>query len=177
MSEEQEKKINVLALDLEGTLISNIVSQLPRPHLAEFLEFCLSSDFGVVLYTACSSHSARDALLRLSRHGYIPESMGMMPIVEWEKFTGDSRNPKNLQHAQKMFPDAKLHRCFLVDDISAFVALGQADQWIPIYPYGTPYSPDDTELLRIKKILIDILAGETEVTRRGYTLDIPIIGS
>jgi hypothetical protein len=30
----------VIALDLEGTLISNAVSQFPRPGLYSFLEYC-----------------------------------------------------------------------------------------------------------------------------------------
>jgi hypothetical protein len=34
-------RISVLALDLEGTLISNAVSQFPRPGLLAFLECCL----------------------------------------------------------------------------------------------------------------------------------------
>jgi hypothetical protein len=33
-----EKRIKVLALDLEGTLISNAMSQIPRPGLYDFLE-------------------------------------------------------------------------------------------------------------------------------------------
>ena len=34
------KDVEVLALDLEGTLISNAMSQIARPGLREFLEFC-----------------------------------------------------------------------------------------------------------------------------------------
>ena len=165
------KKVDILALDLEGTLISNIVSQSPRPHLKEFLQFCQDSDFCTVLYTACDTHSARDALMRLERYGHIPRIMGMMPIVKWNKFTGPTRNPKNLQHAQKMYPGSRLHKCYLVDDISAFVAIGQQDQWIPVLPFNLPYSRDDTELLRVKSIIQAIMAGDNTVMRRGYSGD------
>jgi hypothetical protein len=142
----------------------------------EFMQYCQHAPFDTVLYTACDTKSARNALMNLERTGRIPEGMGMMPIVVWDKFTGSQRNPKNLQHAQRMFPGVKLHNCYLVDDISAFVALGQSDQWIPIVSYGTPYPSDDTELLRIRTILHDIQKGDRTVTRRGYHDGIVIIG-
>lgn len=34
------KNVTAIALDLEGTLISNAVSQFPRPGLFDFLTFC-----------------------------------------------------------------------------------------------------------------------------------------
>jgi hypothetical protein len=42
----------ILALDLEGTLIFNAVSQFPRPGLYAFLEFCREHFERLVLYTA-----------------------------------------------------------------------------------------------------------------------------
>ncbi len=39
MSKEKQKQLTI-ALDLEGTLISNAVSQFPRPRLFIFLEYC-----------------------------------------------------------------------------------------------------------------------------------------
>jgi len=49
---ERQKGV-LVCLDLEGTLISNAVSQIPRPHLFEFLESL--TEFGdIVLYTSVS---------------------------------------------------------------------------------------------------------------------------
>jgi len=41
----------VLALDLEGTLISNAMSQIPRPGLAHFLSQCKELFPRVVVFT------------------------------------------------------------------------------------------------------------------------------
>ena len=37
---EDVQDVEVLALDLEGTLVSNAMSQIARPGLRDFLEFC-----------------------------------------------------------------------------------------------------------------------------------------
>ena len=42
----------VIALDLEGTLISNAVSQFPRPGLYSFLEYCQENFSRIVIFTA-----------------------------------------------------------------------------------------------------------------------------
>jgi hypothetical protein len=41
----------VLALDLEGTLISNAMSQIPRPGLANFLTRCAEIFPRIVMFT------------------------------------------------------------------------------------------------------------------------------
>lgn len=43
MSQSEVTKATTLALDLEGTLISNAVSQISRPGLYSFLEYCRNS--------------------------------------------------------------------------------------------------------------------------------------
>ncbi len=45
-SKEKQKNLTI-ALDLEGTLISNAVSQFPRPGLLTFLEYCHQNFVGV----------------------------------------------------------------------------------------------------------------------------------
>jgi hypothetical protein len=44
----------VLALDLEGTLISNAASQIPRPGLYEFLASCQQLFQRIVIFTTVS---------------------------------------------------------------------------------------------------------------------------
>ena len=41
----------VVAIDLEGTLISNAVSQFPRPGLYYFLEYCYKNFDRLVIFT------------------------------------------------------------------------------------------------------------------------------
>ena len=49
-------KPTILALDLEGTLISNAVSQIPRPGLHRFLEDVRSQFEELVLFTTVPRH-------------------------------------------------------------------------------------------------------------------------
>ena len=51
----------VIALDFEGTLISNAVSLFPRPDLYVFLEYCREVANRVVVYTAVSEPAFRKA--------------------------------------------------------------------------------------------------------------------
>jgi hypothetical protein len=45
--EQRKTKKLTIALDLEGTLISNAVSQFPRPGLFTFLEYCHQNFVGI----------------------------------------------------------------------------------------------------------------------------------
>lgn len=62
----------VIALDLEGTLISNAVSQIPRPGLWQFLEGCRSLAVRVVIFTAVSEDRFRAIAERLVEDGLAP---------------------------------------------------------------------------------------------------------
>lgn len=80
--------------------------------------------------------------------------------------------PKNIQYVQRMYPSIKLHNIYLVDDMEYFVAKGQWDQWIPVLSYqGASVRNDDTELLRIKYILRDLIVGKAIDIKSGYEGD------
>jgi NLI interacting factor-like phosphatase len=51
LSKEKQKQLTI-ALDVEGTLISNAVSQFPRPGLFTFLEYCYQNFARLVIFTA-----------------------------------------------------------------------------------------------------------------------------
>lgn len=62
---DREKHETLLCLDLEGTLISNAISQIPRPGLYAFLE-SVAEVRDLVLYTSVSServHAIRSLLV------------------------------------------------------------------------------------------------------------------
>lgn len=59
-----EGKPTVLALDLAGTLISNAVSQIPRPGLHEFLTQCAARFPRIVMFITVSEDLFR-AIARL----------------------------------------------------------------------------------------------------------------
>ena len=71
----------VIALDLEGTLISNAVSQIPRPGLWSFLEGCRSLAARVVIFTAVSEERFRAIAGVLVEDGFAPEWFASIDYV------------------------------------------------------------------------------------------------
>lgn len=57
-----------IALDLEGTLITDAEQQIPRPSLFNFLEACRQSD-SVVTYTIVDQNTAREITRELVAGG------------------------------------------------------------------------------------------------------------
>ncbi|ABC30146.1 hypothetical protein HCH_03396 [Hahella chejuensis KCTC 2396] len=64
---------SVLALDLEGTLISNAMSQIPRPNLHPFLTNCKQAFQRIVIFTAINEERFRKIAILLSDEGVAPE--------------------------------------------------------------------------------------------------------
>lgn len=54
MAQDGLKLPRIIALDLEGTLISNAMSIIARPGLADFLDMCRACAERLVLFTAVS---------------------------------------------------------------------------------------------------------------------------
>ena len=65
-------KVKVLALDLEGTLISNAVSQIARPGLFDFLEDCRELFPRIVIFTSVNEERFRAIANLLTTEGYAP---------------------------------------------------------------------------------------------------------
>lgn len=137
------KHDRVVALDLEGTLISNAMSQIPRSGLYRFLELCEQHIERVVLYTAVRRELALDIVHRLSGEGDAPPWFASIEYIEWSgphkdlAFTG-SRN------------------ALLVDDQRGYIAPGQEPSWLAIEEFEPPYDDDD-ELQRIWALLCEHL--------------------
>lgn len=140
----------LLALDLEGTLISNAVSQFPRPGLHRFLTFC-RSHFTVVVYTAVSEPRARAVLRQLESEGSVPTGFSAVPYVPW------SGPHKDLRFALPLVAGSVLDEARLVDDLEAYVHPGQTHLWVPIPSWSSPYPPSDQELSLLQIRLIDPL--------------------
>ena len=128
----------VLALDLEGTLISNAMSQLPRPGLRAFLDRCIASVPRVVIFTAVSTVRSRRILELLVAEGDVSEAVAALPIIDWDG-----------PHKDLRFLNAPEAECLLVDDLAEYIAPGQEAQWIPIAGWHAPYPEDDRELERV----------------------------
>ncbi|MEL6547304.1 MAG: NIF family HAD-type phosphatase [Myxococcota bacterium] len=133
----------ILALDLEGTLITNAVSQFPRPGLREFLEFAQTSFERVVIYTAVSENRTRPIIEQLYSEGVIPDSFATDWIyVDWSGAKKDLR----------LIPHCEPENVLLVDDQETYILETQLSQWIPIVEYAVPDS-EDQELFRVRRLL------------------------
>lgn len=133
----------VVALDLEGTLISNAMSQIPRHGLFRFLELCERHVHRVVLYTAVRRELAIDIVQRLAREGDAPSWLASIEYVEW------SGSKKDLR-----FVDAE--SVLLVDDQRGYILASQEDRWIAIQEFEPPYTIDH-ELQRVWRIICERL--------------------
>lgn len=124
----------LLCLDLEGTLISNAVSQLPRPGLHHFLEKAtLLCD--LMLYTSVS-HERLDSIRRLLINEHVaPTWFADLPVIH-PTGTVKYKSRCGCPHA------------LLLDDQVEVVAEGEEDWWIPIKEFSPPYSEDDCELIK-----------------------------
>jgi len=128
-----------IALDLEGTLISNAVSQFPRPGLYSFLEYCQRNFARIVIYTAVPEIYFRKIAKTLIDLKQVPDWFVNLEYIKWHgKY-------KNLT----FIPNIKLDRVIIIDDRAAYIKPEQKKNWISIREYSYPYSQSDRELTRI----------------------------
>ena len=137
------KDVEVLALDLEGTLISNAMSQFARPGLRDFLEFCGQAFPRLVIYTFISEDRFRQIARMLVNEGSAPGWFDALEYIDWDGKIKDLRR----------IPGADPERTVLVDDYEPYIHPQQRRQWVAIRPFAAPYPEEDRELLRIRTIL------------------------
>ncbi|WP_082498258.1 NIF family HAD-type phosphatase [Pseudorhodoferax sp. Leaf267] len=131
-------KVLVIALDLEGTLISSAVSQFPRPHLFDFLTGCQDLVQRIVMFTTVSESRFRSIAELLVRERHAPTWFASVEYVAW------SGPRKDLSFV----PLAKIEEVLLVDDVELYVQPSQREQWVPIQGFEPP-GDDDVELVRV----------------------------
>ncbi|WP_417532176.1 NIF family HAD-type phosphatase [Marinobacter lipolyticus] len=134
MEMKKENRRPLLCLDLEGTLISNAVSQIPRPGLYPFLErAAVLCD--LMLYTSVSRQRVDSIRHLLIEEQVVPAWFADLPIIH-PTDTVKYKNRCGRSHA------------FLLDDQAAVVAAGEEDWWVPIEEFSPPYSEQDCELVK-----------------------------
>lgn len=157
MTPSRIKHIHTLALDLEGTLISNAMSQFPRNGLYDFLTTC-ESLFGIdniVMFTTVNEELFREIAMRLYGEGVVPKWFTDLHYIDW---TG---NIKDLTFVNE---DPSI--VLLVDDYKGVIHPQQKDQWLKIKPFESPYDADN-ELSRLSQIILKgnyALQGEKQST-------------
>jgi len=142
-SNENRPGPRVLALDLEGTLISNAMSCFPRPGLRAFLDFCGAHFERVVLFTTIAETRGRPILDLLVAEGAAPLWLRDIEFVAW------SGPIKDLRFVR----DAEVGDAILVDDLESYVHPEQRAQWMPIAQFAAPYPDSDCELARVAEEL------------------------
>ncbi|GFF08520.1 hypothetical protein [Stenotrophomonas maltophilia] len=125
----------VLALDLEGTLISNAISQIPRPGLYRFLEEIRMLFDQLMMFTTVPEERFRSIASLLVREGSAPEWFAGLHYIHW------SGKTKDLLLASPCIGDA-----LLLDDHGPYVHPGQEHLWIQAPLFGSPYPAEDDGL-------------------------------
>ena len=135
--------IKIIALDLEGTLISNAISQIARPHLHSFLEGCKDITERVVMYTTVSEPRFRQIARLLVSEGAAPDWFASMEYVQW------SGRKKDLA----FISNANVAETVIVDDVEEYIEEDQRSQWVCIKQFASPYPDTDSQLL----VTLDVL--------------------
>lgn len=133
----------VLARDLEGTLISNAMSQIPRPGLHHFLSRCKELFPRVVMFTTVKEDRFRGIARLLVAEGVAPNWFAEIEFIRWHGETKDLN----------FIPGAKLTDALLVDDFEKYVHPGQESQWMKIDDFDYPYEDTDTGLSKMLALL------------------------
>lgn len=137
--------LDFIALDLEGTLISNAMSQIPRPGLYSFIEKCAKCTSNLVLYSAVNPDRCRKIIQVLAQEGDVPIWFAEINIVNWDY--RNHRAKKDLRLIQTNWT-----RGILVDDIEDYVAAEQLSSWVSISNYDG-YTKNDDELERVAGVI------------------------
>lgn len=131
----EQPPVRTLALDLEGTLISNAVSQFPRPGLLEFLRQVAELVPRRVVFTAASPAIARRICRLLVDEGEAPPWFSDVAIVH------SIDGLKDLRSVDREAPETVL----IVDDREEGILPTQRDRWIRIAEF-IGNDPNDQEL-------------------------------
>ena len=132
-----------IALDLEGTLISNAVSQFPRPGLRGFLDFCAERFNRVCIYTAVRDEVTLQIIRTMVDEETAPSWILQSELIQWDRTVKDLTN----------IPECEITECVIVDDNPDYIVDSQVSQWIHIEKYSSPYSKDDRELERVQALI------------------------
>jgi hypothetical protein len=137
-------RTRVVALDLEGTLISNAVSQIPRPGLYQFLEFCRGTFERIVIFTAVSEPLTRRIVDQLVLDGDAPPWFAA--DLEYVNWTGSYKD-------LGFIPGAILEETLLLDDQEDYVLPEQKQFWIRVPEFDPRRLPGDDAFTALEALL------------------------
>lgn len=117
-------------------MISNAISQIPRPGLSSFLTNCCTLLKRIAIYATLSEVRFREIARLLVSEGAAPDWFANLEVVAWSGRTKDLN----------LISDAALENCLLVDDFEAYIHRGQHEQWVKVACFAHPYVSSDREL-------------------------------
>lgn len=152
----------ILALDLEGVLITNAVSQFPRPGLKAFLNECQAM-FGVInicMFTTVPERRFRQIAKQLVAVGYAPDWFKTVRYTDWVG-----------EHKDLRFVSSDINQVIIIDDYPPYIKQAQKHRLIEVKQYLEPYSheePDasDDELQKVLVKIKDMMASRNGVIER-----------
>ena len=127
-------------------MISNAVSQFPRPGLFTFLEYCHQNFDRLVIFTAVNEVRFRSIARRLAEDRNAPAWFVDLEYINWRGTYKDL----------SFIPQVTIDRTILIDDRIEYIHPDQKDQWLDIPSYDYPYPDDDLELERVMQKLSHI---------------------
>ncbi len=140
-----------LALDLEGVLITNAVSQFPRPGLGEFLEEC-EKLFGrehICIFTTVPEDLFRQIANTLVVEQLVPGWFNQIRYVDWVG-----------EHKDLRFVDDDIEKVIIVDDYPPYIKQTQKHRLIVAQQYLEPYSH---ELPYLNDVELDVLLAKLKL--------------
>lgn len=142
-----------IALHLEGTLISNGVSQFPRLGLWDFLEGLNSLGVEVVICSTLSQLVADEVLRNLQKEDAVPEWFLDCRRVPWRS---------RCKSIHDVLP-GKNYVALLVDDYEGYVCPGGEEYWMEVPTFSSPYQEGPGVLTGVLRKIEAILFGVFQV--------------
>lgn len=137
-----------MALDLEGTLITTVVSILPRPGLYRFLEYCRERFRRIVIMTAVDRETFEETRAYLLEKAYVPDWFADVEYIDYH----DSRLSNYGQYKDlRCIPYCDDSEALIIDDMESYIRPNQKDRWIDIEAYWG--ARIDREFERVMKIV------------------------
>lgn len=117
-------------------MISNAISQIPRPGLSSFLVKCRALFPRIVMFTTVSEARFRAIAHLLVSEGAAPDWFAELEVVDWTGKTKDLA----------LITGAAVEDSLLVDDFEGYIHGGQREQWVKVACFDHPYVTSDREL-------------------------------
>jgi hypothetical protein len=135
-----------LALDLEGVLITNAMSQFPRPGLMRFLCECeeLFGKENICIFTTVDETRFRSIAERLVSDENAPKWFATIRYIDWVG-----------EHKDLRFVDDDINNVIIVDDYPPYIKQTQKHRLLEIKQYMPPYSHEmpDTQDRELEAII------------------------